>query len=730
MRRFITTLLSVCFLFLSCQIEKLDESENALSAESESLHKKKKKKEKEAPSILNECTVIDADRSCNNQIAANFWWPVNPTDYDDYYFSSTQDHTLTFTEYSDGTANVKGSTLRGTCVVEIDVWFKDKKDWDAWSASGGTIKPEGCNIDALVKEDLHFYVIDSSRSTITASGDCGEGRVGTFGVEQRPDPNDPETPNLGVIIGPGGALWNTNADDHGLATWGWLTELPTVSNENCNDCDGKLNALTLQYNGNSEATIKVVQKKNSLIAFEGSVQPGGSFSFIGKDDKGTLGTEITIYVNGVENTKMHTSCSDPDVVPGYVSGDFLITAGSSRNGGDLCPSEIIPGERLWIFDFNFTIDCEVPCLPCKGKITELELQYDGPTADIVVKTKGKGKDKEGATIFEGNVESGHSFTLYGNDDKGTLGTEIKIYVNGVEKEKIHTSCSDPDVGPGYVAGDFTVIRGASREGGELCPSDNPGGGDDCEDCKGKVTILELEYNGDSSAEIKVETKKKKPKKGQDPMNPIVFEGTVAPGETFSFIGNDDKGTLGTEITIYVNGEVDQKIHTSCSVPIGPGAIFGDYTVISGASREGGELCPAEGPTGGEDCDCDGKIVEMSVIYDGPAGATVTLGKEDDGSDTLQTFNNVNPGDTLVGTIGNVGNWWYWSVNGSVEASIHTSCSDDILGNVDAHKSIFGNLGNYPDPEDGDNNGTFLVTSHTDEKGNTCSIEVANPNPGH
>ncbi|SHI49518.1 hypothetical protein SAMN05216261_0791, partial [Algibacter luteus] len=32
-------------------------------------------------------------------------------------------------------------------------------------------------------------------------------------------------------------------------------------------------------------------------------------------------------------------------------------------------------------------------------------------------------------------------------------------------------------------------------------------------------------------------------------------------------------------------------HTSCSVEIGPGSIFGDFSVIGGASRNGGELCP-------------------------------------------------------------------------------------------------------------------------------------------
>ena len=57
------------------------------------------------------------------------------------------------------------------------------------------------------------------------------------------------------------------------------------------------------------------------------------------------------------------------------------------------------------------------------------------------------------------------------------------------------------------------------------------------------------------------------------------------------IGNDKKGTLGTEIKICVDGELNTKIHTSCSKPIGPGLVSGDFKVIEGYSKEGGKLPP-------------------------------------------------------------------------------------------------------------------------------------------
>ena len=105
--------------------------------------------------------------------------------------------------------------------------------------------------------------------------------------------------------------------------------------EDCNECDGKVIELTLRYDGDDEADIVVLQKKGE-VAFEGVVQPGDEFTALGQDSKGTLGTQISIFVDGDLNTKIHTSCSKP-IGPGLVKGDFEVVAGFSRNGGALCP---------------------------------------------------------------------------------------------------------------------------------------------------------------------------------------------------------------------------------------------------------------------------------------------------------------------------------------------------------------------------------------------------------
>ena len=235
--------------------------------------------------------------------------------------------------------------------------------------------------------------------------------------------------------------------------------------------------------------------------------------------------------------------------------------------------------------FTFTyespeIDCEcVPCGECKKKVTELTLKYNGSnTALVEIKQK-----KPAVIIFSGSVDPGGTFTFVGTAKHGEMGNEIIISVDGVQNTTIHTSCSQP-IGPGLTSGVFEVISGFSRQGGPLCPVSVLPPPEEC-GCRGKVTELTLQYLGGVSSRVTVEQKKKKSN------NTIVFDKDVVPGGQFTFTGMDKKSTLGTEIRILVNGDLNTTIHTSCSKPIGPGLVKGDFLVISGYSRTGGALCP-------------------------------------------------------------------------------------------------------------------------------------------
>ena len=118
-----------------------------------------------------------------------------------------------------------------------------------------------------------------------------------------------------------------------------LTVFPlgTPGCEQCAPCEGKVSELTMRYDGFiTDVHVQVFSKKSSVPAFDGSVQPGMEFSFVGSDKKGTLGPEITMWIDGVLNTKIHTSCSEP-IGAGDKYGDFTILSGRSRIGGLLCP---------------------------------------------------------------------------------------------------------------------------------------------------------------------------------------------------------------------------------------------------------------------------------------------------------------------------------------------------------------------------------------------------------
>jgi len=104
----------------------------------------------------------------------------------------------------------------------------------------------------------------------------------------------------------------------------------------CGPCEGKVTSLTLLYNGNGSAWVKVVQKKDKAVVFEEVVDAGEAFTFCGTDKDGTLGTDILIFVDGTFYTKIHTSCSQP-IGPGLVAGDFEVVAGTSLRGGALPP---------------------------------------------------------------------------------------------------------------------------------------------------------------------------------------------------------------------------------------------------------------------------------------------------------------------------------------------------------------------------------------------------------
>jgi len=105
------------------------------------------------------------------------------------------------------------------------------------------------------------------------------------------------------------------------------------SSDSC-ECSGGITSLTLRYNGTTNALVEIYGKKDEVI-FSETLSPNEKFIISGTGKHGRLNNQIDLYVNDNYNTGIHTSCSKPIEV-GMDFGNFTITDGYSRKGGQLC----------------------------------------------------------------------------------------------------------------------------------------------------------------------------------------------------------------------------------------------------------------------------------------------------------------------------------------------------------------------------------------------------------
>ena len=183
--------------------------------------------------------------------------------------------------------------------------------------------------DGSTSEDLTAAAAGTYSVTISDANGCST--VMSYELMVNPDNTNCDNGNGdGGNTGGGDSGGDGSGDGNGDGT----TD-PCI--RDCNTCDGKITELTLKYLGDEpNAQIIVKQKNGGQVVFDQIVAPEGEFSFIGMDNKGSLSSEITISINGIEETTIHTSCSQP-IGPGLISGQFEVLAGESRNGGPLCP---------------------------------------------------------------------------------------------------------------------------------------------------------------------------------------------------------------------------------------------------------------------------------------------------------------------------------------------------------------------------------------------------------
>ncbi|MBU4153478.1 MAG: hypothetical protein KKD63_11400 [Proteobacteria bacterium] len=372
-----------------------------------------------------------------------------------------------------------------------------------------------------------------------------------------------DTPSIEVnklVSVDGGMTWLEANDINDCADAPQAGSCDGTSGSSCGPCDGKVSDLSLLYHGTKAAIVKITNR-NGFTLYTQTVQPEGIIVLSLADSDGKLTPSIKIYVDGLLYTSLHTSCSQP-IGPGLIVGNFEVVSGSSLNGGQLC-SVSCAGT-----------DPAPTCGTCNGKVSQLTLGYTGNS-----NAKVKIVNKDGYTLLlKDIVTPGEMLNFSLANGYGNLTTDIKIYLNGYYHTSIHTSCSQP-IGPGLVFGNFQVISGASLNGGILCPYDGIVSTSDSKSCDGKITELEMVYNGNYEKSVLV-----KDKDGRE-----LFKGSVKPGKSFKFSGKDNYGTCTSDVTVYVESRFHGTIKTDCSQDIGSGYKVGDFKVSTGKSSHGGKL---------------------------------------------------------------------------------------------------------------------------------------------
>jgi hypothetical protein len=249
-----------------------------------------------------------------------------------------------------------------------------------------------------------------------------------------------------------------------------------------------------------------------------------------------------------------------------------------------------------------------PCEECKGGVVAMTLRYLG-TDEVFVEVYEEGHyQHDHDQYFAGLVGPKGVFSFIGEGNDNKLAKDTAIAINGVEVTSFHTSCSQP-IAPGLQFGPFLALEVSSKDNGPACPIDSNA----CNECEGGVTAMTLEFQG--SDEVFVEVYEEGHYQHDHDQ---YFAGFVSPGESFSFIGDGDDNKLAKDTAIAVNGIEVLDFHTSCSQPIGPGLLLGEFLVTAAESKDNGKICPLEDPgdpNALDDCEA-GKPVALGLTYTG------------------------------------------------------------------------------------------------------------------
>lgn len=287
-------------------------------------------------------------------------------------------------------------------------------------------------------------------------------------------------------------------------------------------------------------------------------------------------TASTIDFEGLGEGSIVSSVSSGSGISGNVVAGSVVVLGSN-------PS--LAGNQAMIFDATCSGG---PPSHCTGEDPDLFQLAQGNV--LIVSEDGIGSDPDDAAVagtmltFDYSGWGTGTVTVNSLDflDTEELG-DIRLFFGGMELAG--SPVAIPAIANGAIQNVFVGVSGVefmkvTLGGSGAIDNIDITAGDDCAVCKGGVTELTLKNNGPEATITVLQ------KKGE-----IVFDDVVPANGTFSFIGTGKDNKLGSEITIFVNDVEHVKIHTSCSQPIGPGHVFGDFEVVEGTSKDNGQICP-------------------------------------------------------------------------------------------------------------------------------------------
>lgn len=212
----------------------------------------------------------------------------------------------------------------------------------------------------------------------------------------------------------------------------------------CGDCAGGLSELTLRFVGQQQERVAVLVGRRPL--FTGRLSPDEIFSIeLPLRHCGRL-HELKLFVGRRLDASVAIDCSRP-VGPGLLAGSFEVVAGTSRQGGDLCP---LPAD-----------DPAGPGCACHGHVRDLALRYTGPQA-ARVRIYARC-----ALLFRGWVEPGEVIAVQRLRRHARWGAPLRLVVDGRTDAVLSTRCRG-GIGVGMPVGSFEIASGSSRHDRPLC----------------------------------------------------------------------------------------------------------------------------------------------------------------------------------------------------------------------------------------------------------------------